>query len=235
MKGRFNTSRNFLATDRVPETIFGIPVVSRPEQYTEKDIAFFKEYPEAGGYYDLGDGAEESQGDQDGGDSKDFGKTTHAERTAAAVAEVIPFIKEHEKFRPEAYKDSVGRWTIGYGQTTINGREVRKGDKISEKDAAAFVEKRVRDNVAKLDAQNAWTQNLSVGALAALYDVAYNAGHGVFSEEKSPNLNATMSDADMDFDAILWHELPTYVHAGGQRVQGLVNRRNDAINKWREQ
>ena len=56
---------NFLATDKVPDTIFGIPVVSRREDYTEKDVAFFREHPEAGGYYDLGgdEGEEpESQG-----------------------------------------------------------------------------------------------------------------------------------------------------------------------------
>lgn len=50
---------NFLATDRVPDTIFGIPVVSRKEDYTEADLAFFKEHPDAGGYYDMGDGAAE--------------------------------------------------------------------------------------------------------------------------------------------------------------------------------
>ena len=58
--GRFDVSRNFLATDRVPDSIFGYPVVSREEDYTEEDIAFFKDHPEAGGYYDLG----ESQGDE---------------------------------------------------------------------------------------------------------------------------------------------------------------------------
>ena len=46
---------NFLATDKVPDTIFGIPIVSRREDYTKADIAFFKEHPEAGGYYDMGD------------------------------------------------------------------------------------------------------------------------------------------------------------------------------------
>lgn len=45
---------NFLATDEVPPTLFGVPVVSAEEQYTEKDLAFFKEHPEAGGYYDMG-------------------------------------------------------------------------------------------------------------------------------------------------------------------------------------
>lgn len=60
---------NFLATDKVPDTIFGIPVVSRREDYTEEDIAFFREHPEAGGYYSMGDeGTEpESQGAVGGG------------------------------------------------------------------------------------------------------------------------------------------------------------------------
>ena len=60
---------NFLATDKVPDTIFGIPVVSRREDYTEEDVAFFKEHPEAGGYYDMGDEETEpeSQGAVGGG------------------------------------------------------------------------------------------------------------------------------------------------------------------------
>lgn len=46
---------NFLATDKVPDTLFGIPVVSRREDYTEADLRFFKDHPEAGGYYDMGE------------------------------------------------------------------------------------------------------------------------------------------------------------------------------------
>ena len=61
---RFKTSRNFLATDKVPDTIFGIPIVSRREDYTEADIAFFKEHPEAGGYYDMGEGTPEDGSDE---------------------------------------------------------------------------------------------------------------------------------------------------------------------------
>ena len=52
---------NFLATDEVPDSIFGIPVVSREEDYTEADLAFFQEHPEAGGYYDLGEDADPSE------------------------------------------------------------------------------------------------------------------------------------------------------------------------------
>lgn len=53
--GDLTEMANFLATDDVPQTLFGIPVVSDESQYTERDLAFFKEHPEAGGYYDMGD------------------------------------------------------------------------------------------------------------------------------------------------------------------------------------
>lgn len=51
----FGTFRNFLATDDVPESIFGIPVVQDKSQYTEKDLEFFRKNPKAAGFYDLGD------------------------------------------------------------------------------------------------------------------------------------------------------------------------------------
>lgn len=56
---RFAMSRNFLATDEVPDSIFGIPIVSDSDDYTPEDIAFFHSHPEAGGYYDLGEGTPE--------------------------------------------------------------------------------------------------------------------------------------------------------------------------------
>jgi hypothetical protein len=44
---------NFLATDDVPPTLFGVPVVT--DRYTEEDLEFFKGHPEAGGFYEMGD------------------------------------------------------------------------------------------------------------------------------------------------------------------------------------
>lgn len=55
---RFALSRNFLATDEVPETLFGIPIAADGGSWTDKDIAFFRKHPEAGGYYDMGDDEE---------------------------------------------------------------------------------------------------------------------------------------------------------------------------------
>lgn len=47
--------RNFLATDKVPDSIFGYPVVQREEDYTPEDLEFFRKNPKAAGFYDLGD------------------------------------------------------------------------------------------------------------------------------------------------------------------------------------
>ena len=53
--GKLRQMSSFLATDDVPRTLFGIPVVSDESQYTEADLEFFRDHPEAGGYYDMGD------------------------------------------------------------------------------------------------------------------------------------------------------------------------------------
>lgn len=48
----------------------------------------------------------------------------------------IDFIKQREGIRLDAYKCTAGVWTIGYGHT----KGVKKGDKITEKQAEEFLE-----------------------------------------------------------------------------------------------
>lgn len=101
---RFAQSRNFLATDEVPETIFGIPVVAREEDYTPEDLAFFRKHPEAGGYYDLGDGEEQPpeekpvQGAIGAGATdrrfKGWGKYPSVKEAEAAEADAVAFVNE---------------------------------------------------------------------------------------------------------------------------------------------
>lgn len=70
----------FLASDNVPDTLFGYPVVHRREDYTEKDLRFFGEHPEAAGYYDIGTDGETEQ-DAKGGDADDPGYGFRADGT----------------------------------------------------------------------------------------------------------------------------------------------------------
>ena len=47
----------FLATDKTPDTLFGIPIIKN--NYQPDDLAFFKENPKAAGFYDMGNDNEE--------------------------------------------------------------------------------------------------------------------------------------------------------------------------------
>ena len=78
---------NFLATDDVPDTLFGFKIVADEKDYTEEDRAFFREHPEAGGYYDLGEDEPEDelpQEDQPKGDDNEDNAG------AAAAGPVLP-------------------------------------------------------------------------------------------------------------------------------------------------
>lgn len=57
MVGERNPLNNFLATDDVPPTLFGFEVVT--ENYTEQDLEFFRQHPDAGGFYDMGSHAQQ--------------------------------------------------------------------------------------------------------------------------------------------------------------------------------
>ncbi len=68
---RFSASRGMFATDEVPRTIFGIPVVADEGAYTESDLEFFRKHPEAGGFYDMGDGEDVEDGSPEGAPVQD--------------------------------------------------------------------------------------------------------------------------------------------------------------------
>lgn len=139
MKQRRNISQvaNFLATDEVPETIFGIPVITKETGYTKKDIAFFREHPEAGGYYDMGD---------DGADDSHTGNTASGAGTAladpvvefaAANPTLFSHVKRFEKLRLAPYPD-IGGHAIGYGaHTDESGNRVTASTPRLADDAAA--------------------------------------------------------------------------------------------------
>lgn len=254
--GQKSTSRlaSFLATDDVPPTLFGIPVVQSEADYSEKDLAFFRKHPEAGGYYSMGDG--EPQDSKGAGPRQTVSKGGRSMQTAVrkapapriseeAVAAVIPFIKDHEKFAARAYRTKLGvdkktgapiydKWTLGYGQTEIDGRPVRPGDVIDEPSASRYVEQKVRQVADELHRSARWLGGASAKATAAMYDLAYNMGPGALSAVKSPILHRTASAAKTtrDVDAAIWAQVPTYVRAGGLVLQGLVNRRNDSLELW---
>ena len=163
-----------------------------------------------------------------------------AQRAEQAMKLVAPFIEKHEGFRQKAYWDKIGKkWTVGHGHTFIRDaktgklRAVTKGDTMDAAASSALVRDRLRQNASKMYKDLQWTRTLSPGALAALYDIAYNAGTGTLSAAKSPSLNRRMNAPGADRDAIAFEEVPTYKKSGGKVVKGLLNRRMDAVKAFK--
>jgi len=127
--------------------------------------------------------------------------------------EGISLIKKFEGCRLEAYQDSVGIWTIGYG--TIKG--VREGDKINQDEAEHLLQEELpeyEDYINKMvkvplkqcqfDALVAWVFNLGSGNLQESTMLK------VLNEGKYDEVPAQMRR---------WNK------AGGEVLNGLVRRR----------
>lgn len=117
---RFAMSRNFLATDEVPESIFGIPVVQDEDAWTEADLEFFRKHPEAGGYYDMGgetpeDGSAEGAPTQadEAGDTGQYGGLTVQQKLERAD-ELLKRWEGTDRY--DEFKKRVDEMHAKYGQ-----------------------------------------------------------------------------------------------------------------------
>lgn len=140
--------------------------------------------------------------------------------TGIATAGAIGLIASFEGFRNDAYlphKDDVP--TIGYGQTYYtDGRKVRMGDYITEKEARTQLGELVqKDFVAKI--AQCVTVPLTEGEFTAYVSLAYNIGSGAFCRSTLvKKLNAK------DYDGAC-KEILRWNRSGGRVMQGLVKRR----------
>ncbi|MBT2771327.1 lysozyme [Halomonas sp. ISL-60] len=131
----------------------------------------------------------------------------------------INFIKQHEGFSTTAYKDSAGIWTIGYGSTRIHDRHVKSDDVVTEHQA---INQMIQDLETFENAVNESVKvYLSQSQYNALVSFTYNVGSHAF---KTSTLLKKLNQSDYQTAA---NEFLKWVHAGGQRIQGLVNRRTD--------
>jgi type VI secretion system secreted protein VgrG len=134
----------------------------------------------------------------------------------------LQFIAQWESFVPTPYNDAGGHATIGYGHLLHrgpvteadrrqfpNGITQERGFELLRADAA-IAENAVRNNV---------TAPLNQNQFDALTSFAYNVGAEAFAGSTLVReLNAGNYGAVPD-------QLDRWVHSGGRRVQGLVNRR----------
>ena len=132
----------------------------------------------------------------------------------------VDLIKRWEGLRLEAYLCPAGVPTVGYGHT---GGDVWMGMVITEPEAEQLLRKdlwRFEDAVSKLV-----RVHVTDNEYAALVSFTFNLGEGALAES---TLLRRLNAGD-DKASVFKEELPKWVYANGQKLQGLVNRRNDEI------
>lgn len=147
----------------------------------------------------------------------------YAQDTLQQISEKgVQLISHFEGLRLNAYQDSVGVWTIGFGTTIFpNGQQVKDGDCCTIQQANSYMLhdlKRFEAAVSK-----AVQVPLNQHQFDALVSLAYNIGAGAFQNSTLVKILNTG-----DYQAAS-HQFDVWIKAGGKTVQGLVNRR--AIEK----
>jgi lysozyme len=141
--------------------------------------------------------------------------------------EGLQFIADHEGFRGELYNDAANHCTIGYGHLVHRGP---CDGSESEEFQNGITQERGRE-ILRQDAQNAVDAvnrhvqvNLNQAQFDTLVSFTFNSGVNAFA-------NSTLLEEinNQNFDQVP-DELRRWVHAGGERVQGLVNRREDEVD-----
>lgn len=137
-------------------------------------------------------------------------------KTLKPSEDCLNIIAFFEGFRSEAYQDSVGVWTIGYGST----RGVKPGDTITEQAAKERMMRELDEDYAesvKIHVMVPVTQSM----FDALCSFVYNVGAGNFVNSSLLRyLNQGEYKKSVD-------EFDKWVYAGGEMLKGLVNRRKE--------
>lgn len=130
----------------------------------------------------------------------------------------MKLLEQFEGLRLEAYLDSAGIYTIGFGTIKYpDGSKVKKGDKITKAQAKQYKLHDLKEFESIVN--TSVTVPLSQNQYDALISLSYNIGSGAF---KNSTLLKKLNSGDYKGAAeqfLAWNK------AGGKKVQGLVNRR----------
>jgi len=137
--------------------------------------------------------------------------------TVAVLALATPFIAKWEGLETTAYKDIVGVPTVCYGET----RGVKMGDTYTKEQCFQMLEKSVAEYYYGIQLYLT-NPNAPMGVQASLVELAYNVGIPTVGK------STMMKLVNQGHYKAACNELRKWVKAGGQTVQGLVNRRSDS-------
>jgi len=129
-------------------------------------------------------------------------------------------IKHFEGFSPTAYKCSAGVWTIGWGNTYINGRPVRAGDVVTLQEANKMFREYLARNVIPVIKSSVIFTKIPQHHVDAFASFVYNLGGGAFQ-----NSTLLREYNNLGFKGKVIAEFHRWVFAGGRKLDGLVRRR----------
>lgn len=133
--------------------------------------------------------------------------------------ELVKSIKEHEGFRAEAYVDSMGHLTIGYGQLVS---ELKVTEREAEKWLLAGIEAKTKE----LEPFLAFRSVKDPVRRDVLIEMAYNLGVGGLMKFK----NMWASIKVQDWDAASAHMLDSlWAKQVGHRAHVLANRMKQGV------
>lgn len=132
----------------------------------------------------------------------------------------IDLIKKFEGCRLKAYKDSVGVWTIGWGNTS----HAKAGMAITQQQAETFLKE---DIVPVERVLNGMGVNFTQNQFDALCSWIFNLGTANFnSSAMRKYIIAKKGDVEITDQLIKWH------NAGGKPLTGLKRRRVAEANMF---
>jgi lysozyme len=128
----------------------------------------------------------------------------------------INLIKTFEGYRPNAYVDSVGVVTIGYGSTHwMDGKKIRLGEKITLEGAELLLHWELNKSNVIDDL------SLNQNQYDALTSFIYNCGVNAFSKSTLfKKIKINPNDIQIKNEFIKWNK------GNGKVIKGLTNRRN---------
>ena len=136
----------------------------------------------------------------------------------------IEFIKRFEGLRLQAYRDSAGIWTIGYGSTFYpDGIKVKAGNAITKKQADEMFLRMLTDFERKV--KHRITRELKQNEFDAAVSFCYNAGTG-YRDKKGKYVEYKIWENINNKDEHIkeyWETLA--ITAGGKVLKGLEKRR----------
>jgi GH24 family phage-related lysozyme (muramidase) len=137
------------------------------------------------------------------------------------LAPAVRIIQEFEGCNLVAYACPAGIWTVGWGNTQLDGRPVRQGDKISQAKADTMLRDTVQQVAARLHKIIPATANYGGNQQAALISWMYNVGATAVQDS---TLAGRLNSGEPG-TLVIPQELPKWDKANGKALLGLTRRR----------